>query len=429
MDTQAKILSEKDCERIIQVEVPKDRILIAMDNMYNNIQKMAEIPGFRIGKAPKSMVEKYFKSRVESDVKEKIVSDSFKETLQKLEIDPIGNPSITELKFEAGKPLEYKISIEVRPKIDIKNYKGIKVKKEKIEASEDDVNKTIEYLRERNAEFSPVDSRAVQDKDFVIVDFKAFENDNELYELKTDNYIIEIGAKKTIPEFENNLIGVKINETKEITVDYKPDFTNKSIAGKKVLYKVTVKNIREKKLAVVDDEFAKDVGNYKTLDELKQNIKAQIIADKENRDRTRMINDIINELAKDIDFPLPKSLLKNEYNRLLNEYESMMKSRGLTYETTGKKKEEVEKELDEIAKKRIKSFLIVHEIGRLEKIEVNEQEIDSEINNILANAGKEKDQWTEYFNSERGRESVESQILQDKVLDFLLKEAKIEGGK
>ena len=216
METKVDIIEQKECEKTLKIEVPTDRVLVELENMYGNLQKVAEVPGFRAGKAPRHLIEKYFKSKVEKDVLEKLVADSYTDAVKKTNIDPIDYPQIKELKFEPGKPLEFKAFVEVKPEIKLKNYKGIKVKKEPAIVKEEDVEKSLKYLQEKHAEFNPVENRKVKENDFVLIDFTGFIDDKEVKDLKAENYMLEIGSKKVIPELESGIVGMSINEQKEI---------------------------------------------------------------------------------------------------------------------------------------------------------------------------------------------------------------------
>src|SRR3989339_552564 len=364
MDIKVNILEEKDCKKVLKIEVPSDRVLVEIENMYSNLEKVAEIPGFRAGKAPRGLIEKNFKQKVEKDVLEKLIASAYLDALKEKNINPIAYPQIADVKFEAGKPMEFTAHVEVRPEIKLGKYKGIKVKKEPVEVKKEDVEKSLNYMRERQADFAPVEGRAVKEGDFVMIDFQGTAEGVPEDKLKAVDYFCEIGSKKIFPEVEAALIGSKVGEVKDVPVVYKADFPGKDLAGKTVVFKVTVKGIKEKKLPALDDEFAKDLGEFKTLDEVKKNIEDGL-------------------------------------------------------------KKEVEKEYSEMALKRVKAYLVLDEIAKAEKIEVSEEEVDGEIRTFLFKMGKEGDSYKEYLKSEKGRENIRNQMIQDKILDFLLKNAEL----
>jgi trigger factor len=425
METKVNILEEKECEKVLKIEVPRDKVLVEIENMYNNLQRVAEIPGFRTGKAPRNVVEKYFKNKVEKDVLEKLIADAYTEAVKLTKIDPIDYPNITDLKFEPGKSLEFKATVEVKPEIKLSKYKGIKVKKESTDVKPEDIEKSLKFLQERYAEFIPVEGRPVGDKDFVVIDFVGLLDGKEVEGLKSENYVFEIGSKRVIPEIEKGIIGANINEQREIVVEYKPDFFDKKLAGKKITYKVTIKGIKEKRLPNLDDEFAKDVGEFKTLDDLKKNIENSLKIELEQKEKTRIINFILDDIIKSTSFPVPKSLVMQETERLLRDFESRMQSQNVTYESLGKSREEVRKQYEEMSVKRVKGYFILEEIAKLENISVSDEEVDKEISEFLSKVGQEKEEWKEYLSSTRGRENVRGRLLEDKVLDFLYKEADI----
>ncbi len=422
-DTKSSIVSEKDCEKVIQICVPKDRVLVELENMYNNLQQVAEVPGFRAGKAPRHVVMKYFKDKVEKDVLDKLISDAYMNSLKTLNLDPIDFPGITELKFEPGQPLEFKAKIEIKPEIKLTKYKGIKAKKESVEVKKEDAEKSLDYLRQRFAQFSTVEGRAAKTGDFVMIDFSGTVNGVADKNLTAVDYVVEVGTNKVLPELDSGILGMSSGDKKDITVEYKADFVNKDLAGKKAVYSITVKSIREKKLPELNDDFAKDVGEFKTLDELKRNIEDGLRKELEQKEKTRLVNVLVEEMVKSVNFSAPQSLIDREASHLIEEFESRMKQQNVSYEVIGKKKEDVEKEYKEIAVKRVKGFLVLEKVAELEKISVTEEDVDKEIHAFIARSGEEAASWSEYFKSEKGRESVRGQIQQDKVLDFLLASA------
>ena len=419
-DTKASIVSEKECEKVIQICVPKDRVLVEIENMYSNLQLVAEVPGFRAGKAPRPVVIKYFKDKVEKDVLDKLISDAYINSLKTLNLNPIDFPSITDLKFEQGQPLEFKAKIEIKPEIKLVKYKGIKAKKEIVEVKKEDAEKSLDYLRQRLAQFSTVEGRAAKTGDFVMIDFTGTVNGVADKNLTASDYVVELGTNKVLTELDAGITGMNIGDKKDINVEYKADFVNKDLAGKKAIYSVTIKSLREKKLPELNDDFAKDVGEFKTLEELKKNIEDGLKKELEQKEKARLVNVIVEEMVKSLDFPAPQSLIDREAAHLIEEFETRMKQQNVSYEVLGKKKEDVEKEYKEIAVKRVKGFLVLEKVAELEKISVSEDDIDKEISAFLSRSGSESDSWSEYFKSEKGRESVRGQIQQDKVLDFLL---------
>ncbi|MFH1074795.1 MAG: trigger factor, partial [Candidatus Firestonebacteria bacterium] len=248
MDIKVNILEEKDCKKVLKIEVPSDRVLVEIENMYSNLEKIAEIPGFRAGKAPRGLIEKNFRQKVEKDVLEKLIASAYLNALKVQNINPIAYPQIADVKFEPGKPMEFTAHVEIRPEIKLSRYKGIKVKKEPVKVKKEDIEKSLNYMREKQADFAPVEGRAVKEGDFVMIDFQGAAEGVSADKLKAADYFCEVGSKKIFPEVEAALIGASVNDVKDVLVEYKADFPGKDLAGKKVMFKVTVKGIKEKKL-------------------------------------------------------------------------------------------------------------------------------------------------------------------------------------
>ncbi len=425
METKVSISEEKDCKKVLKIEVPGDRVLVEIENMYSNLEKVAEIPGFRAGKAPRSLIEKNFKARIEKDVLEKLISSAYLEAVKQKNLNPLDYPRIEDVKFEPGKPMEFTASIEVRPEIKLGKYTGIKVKKEPVEVKKEDLEKSLKYMQERQADFSPVEGRPIKEGDFVMIDFQGAAEGVAPEKLKAESYFCEIGAKKIFPEVEAALIGAKTGEVKDVPVKYKDDFPTKELAGKTVVFKVSVKSIKEKKLPALDDEFAKDLGEFKTIAELKNNIEEGLKKELEQKEKTRVTNSIIDEILKEMSFPIPETLLAHEVENLLQDFEGRMAQQGVTYEVIGKKKEEIKKEYAEVAVKRVKAYLVLDEVAKAEKISVTEDEVDGEIKAFLLRMGNQGESYKDYLSSDKGRENIKSQMIQDKILDFLYSKAEL----
>ena len=425
METKVNISEEKDCKKVLKIEVPSDRVLVEIENMYSNLEKVAEIPGFRAGKAPRSLIEKNFKARVEKDVLEKLISSAYLEAVKQKNLNPIDYPQIVDVKFELGKPMEFTANIEVRPEIKLGKYTGIKVKKEPVEVKKEDIEKSLKYMQERQADFSPVEGRPVKEGDFVMIDFQGEAEGVPSEKLKAESYFCEIGAKKIFPEVEAALIGTSSGDVKDVPVKYKDDFPTKELAGKTVVFKVSVKSIKEKKLPVLDDEFAKDMGEFKTMEEVRKNIEDGLKKELEQKEKTRVTNAIIDEILKGMDFPIPQTLLTHEIENLMQDFEGRMAQQGVTYEVLGKKKEDIKKEYADIAAKRVKAYLVLDEVAKAEKINVTEEEVDNEIKAFLLRMGNQGESYKDYLGSDKGRENIKSQMVQDKILDFLYTKAEL----
>ncbi len=425
METKVNIAEEKDCKKVLKIEVPGDRVLVEIENMYSNLEKAAEIPGFRTGKAPRSLIEKNFKARVEKDVLEKLISSAYLEAIKQKNLKPIDYPRIEDVKFEPGKPMEFTANIEVRPELKLGKYTGIKVKKEPVEVKKEDIEKSLKYMQERQADFSPVEGRAVKEGDFVMIDFQGSAEGVAPEKLKAESYFCEIGAKKIFPEVEAALIGGQVNDVKDVPVKYKEDFPTRELAGKTVVFKVTVKSIKEKKLPVLDDEFARDLGQFKTIVEVRKNIEDGLKKELEQKEKTRVTNAIIDEILKEMSFPVPETLVAHELENLMQDFEGRMNQQGVTYEILGKKKEDIKKEYADIAAKRVKVYLVLDEVAKAEKIDVTEEEVDNEIKAFLLRMENQGENYKDYLDSEKGRENVRSQMIQDKILDFLYAKAEL----
>ncbi|MGH9581690.1 MAG: trigger factor, partial [Bryobacteraceae bacterium] len=268
-----------DCKRSLEIEIPLEEVERAKERVTNSIKQRVRLPGFRPGKAPVQLIQSRFESDIRGEVLEVLLPQAFKDRVQKEELKVVGTPDISDLHFEPGQPIRFKADFEVAPEFELGEYRGIPAKYEEPTVSDEDVGKRLESLRESKAEYVNLDPRPIENGDFVLVHLTSLSG---LAEPIDTDVQIEAGGADTLPAFNENLIGTAPDTVKEVGVTYPEDYGQERLAGKTVRFQLTPKFVRKKELPALDDEFARDLGDYQTLEELREAVRKSIFHEKQN---------------------------------------------------------------------------------------------------------------------------------------------------
>ena len=414
------VTNQDGWKRVLDIELPKDKVAAEFDSTYKKYQSKAKISGFRPGKAPLEVVKSHYKDQIFGDVLESLLVQGYQEALDQTQLRPIGSPVVKDIQFEPGLPLKFTAEVEVQPEITVKDYKAIPLVKKVEEVKDEQVDQTIEYLREKNAELRPVE-REAREKDIVIVDFEeSYTEKNQIKKEKFENQMLELSEKTLLKDFLTNLAGLKIGEEKSFEITYPDSYPNPGLAGQKVSYKVKVKEIKEKILPFLNDDFAKSVGNFQTLLELRLKVRENIQKSLEQEAEKELKNQLAAKIVEKNDFTVPEVMLNSYLDYVVQEVKR-------------RHPEADEKEIRERNKAgglaRIKWEFIFHQIAKQEKIQVNQTDIDERIKHFAQAYNLPEDQARQYLSSERRIRDVKDSIIEEKVLGFLLGEAKIKEEK
>ena len=415
------------CTKEVHVEVPAETVQDKVNDIYQRISREAKLPGFRKGKAPLDVIKKQYKSNVREEMVQHQLPEFFRTALIDNKIDPVAQPQITHLQFEEGAPMKFVATVEIKPEFKLKDYKGLKLKKEDTNVKEDEVDKALEGLKDQMAEFILVEDRPAKNDDLVVIDFegkidgKAFEGG------KAVRYPVLLGTQGLLKDFESNLIGMKKAETKTFKMTFPADYGKKDVAGKEAEFTVTLQELKEKKLPVVDNDFAKKVGQSETVKELREKLESQIKAHKEAEQRSKMIEQIGAKLIADHSFDIPVSLINMEQQRLVQQGVERLKNQGIDVNKLSEeqKKDFVEK-LRPVAEKNVHMALIAEKIATAENIKCDDKDFDAYAQKISQNVNQPMDAVKRYLAQQGNLESIKEWIQYEKTLDYLIDQAKIE---
>jgi trigger factor len=408
----------------LNIEVAPEAVTRELEKAFADVAKKARIPGFRPGKAPKAIVERHYGEEVRSEVLHRLLSESYLQALQEHNLDPVEVPQIGDVSSLAkGSPLTFTATVEVRPNFELENYDGIEVKEESLTVSDDEVNQTVERLREMYAQLEVVEGRPLENSDTAIIDFEGFRDGKPIEGAKSSGYALSLGSGSLIPGFEEQLIGMNRGETRQIKVTFPADYSNKDLAGKDAQFTVALKEIKKKVLPDLNDEFAKDIGNNATLAELKEGIKKDIEARKRDEQASAQREGILAKLVDAHSFDVPPGMVERELQSMAKSHATRLARRGLDVNTFDYSK--FRDENSALAGKRVKGILLLDAIAEKEKIELTDQEVNSAIAAMARSAGQTAESVRKYYDStEGGLDNLRASLTREKALALLLSRAK-----
>ena len=414
-----------DTQRKLQVIVPADVVKQERNAVFKEIYQVAKVKGFRPGKAPVNVVEAMYKSEILSETMQKLLSNTLEDALREAEVNPINRPEITPPDtIEEDKDFEYTVLFEVLPEIELGQYKELKLKKDKQAVKDEDVDQAILHLREHKAEVKPYEKKkAVKDGDVVIVDFEGSLDGEPLKDLKRENVQFIVGEKKMIPEFEENVMGMKKEEEKEFDVTYDESFPVEEARGKAVHYVLKLKDVLKRTMPKANDELAKGIG-LESIDELKNKIKEDLGRQLEQQAETKLRKELMDILVENNpSVEAPGSLVQQEAERLVQSVKQNMQQRGVPQMDLD------EKTLEEIgnhAVRNVKASLVLGEISRKEEISVSEEEIKESLSNIAQSYNMNTEQIHDLYEKNNLLEGLEGNLAEQKVIDFIIENAEVD---
>jgi len=410
----------------VDVEIPEDQVTKEVDSSYGELRKKANIKGFRPGKVPRNILERHFKDYVKAEVMEKLVKDTYPAVLSEAHLHPVSDPMIDPGELEIGKPFQYSATVEVKPDLKLEEYLGLNIEGKKEESKDEEVEERLKSLQNLHANLKTVsESRSIQSGDFVMVDYEARMNDKPLEEGKAIDFTVEVGSGRFIPDFEEKLIGLKPEEAKEIEVSFAEDYGYKKWAGKTISFHVKIKEIKEKILPPLDDEFAKDLGDYSSLEELKVKLKAEIEKEKQLALDRQLKDQMVDRLLQANTFEVPESLVEEQTKTLVSDTKLRLVTQGVDLKNLGVSEEKLLEDYREMATKQVRTFLILEKIADQEGITVTDGEAEDRLKEISERIHQKFDVVKRYYEKNGLIPEVKAGIMSEKTLNFLLEKANI----
>jgi len=417
-----KLTSSKGCRRVIEVEIPANQVENKYEEIYNEIKKIAVMPGFRKGKAPKDIVEKKYQDKATEEVLKDLVSTSYEDAIKQLKIAPVEYPNIKDVNIERNKPLKYIAEVDVRPDIKIKKYKGLKITKNKAEVKDEDVEKSVLNLREMHAKFTSADERSIADGDYIVCDLICLHGEKEVF--KKESLWLLANEKGTVKELHAGILGMKKDEAKDIKAKLPKEYPDKELAEKEVVYKIKIKHIKEKKMPPLDDEFAKDLGKP-TVAEFKDAIRKDLEKRAELSVNDDMRNQIMTQLLSGASFDVPESMAERQLKTLVSDAQERMLSQGVPEKDIEKNMQVVQDKLKPRARDQVKVFFLLDEVATLEHIKVEPKEVERAVEILAAQLKKDKKELLKEYQDKNLLQNIVGQIREEKTIDFLFDKAEV----
>ncbi|NIP30322.1 MAG: trigger factor [Candidatus Dadabacteria bacterium] len=410
-------------EKKLEVIVPAEKVKEHHDMIFSQIKTTANIKGFRQGKAPKHLIESMYGDSINEEIISKIVSETFEDAIEEASIKPISRPDITPGEVNPKSEFKYSAIFEVIPEFSLKDYEGIELTKEINEVASEQIDETLERLKENHAQSKLIEGkRAAKKGDFVFVDYKGtLEDGKTIEDLNRENVKFLVGEGQLIQEFEDNIIGKKAGEESTFKVTYPEDFSIKEAAGKTVDFTLKINEIHERIFPELDDDFAKDLG-LENFNDLKEKIKEDLENQYEQVTNTNLREQILDSLVKNNDFDVPKSLIQNEEMRLKREFANSFQRQGVELpEISG----EAHEKFTEKAIESVKGSIILNKIANDNSIEATNEEVDERIKQVAESYQVPFATVKESYEKNNMIESIESTIVEKKVLDYIIEKANI----
>ncbi len=425
-----KVEKTKNANEVkVEITVEAQKFEDAIKKVYFKSAKYFNIPGFRKGKAPMQIVEKYYGKEIfYEDAFNEVAGDALEEAVQQEKIEVVSHPNIEVTQIEKGKDLIFNATMQTKPEVKLGKYKGIEIEKIEYNVTDHDIEHELEHMQEHNSRLISVEDRPVEAKDIATIDFEGFMDGKAFEGGKAEGHELEIGSNTFIPGFEDQIIGMKIDEERDIKVKFPDEYFSKKLAGKDATFKVKLHEIKKKELPELDDEFAKDVSEFDTLKELKEDIKIKQQKQNEEREKYEKQEAVIKAVCENMKVEIPSGMIEIETENMLKDMEQRLSYQGIKLDQylqmMGKKKEELQKEYEPQAIEGIKSRLALEAVIKAEKIEVEDKEINEKLKEMAKNYGKENDEG--FLKNENVRKYIKDGLQSEKAINFLVENSKIK---
>ncbi len=419
---KSEIIKKDGCRLTLNIEIPPGRVAEEIESSYNKLKNKVNLRGFRRGRVPIDIIKQRFEGEAKGDALERVIKDALSFALREKEIVPISPATIKDFKGkpELKEPISVTAEVEITPEIKIGKYNKLKLVREIKAISEIDVQKSLDMLRERNAELLPIDKEISEEKDYVIIDYNGFEDENKKEVIKGRNQLFAAGEEEYLGGFCKHLVGLKKNEESEFNVEFPDKYFEKELAGKKINFKVTLRGIKNKILPELDDNFAKNLGE-ESFESMKNKIKLSLEAQEKRRSEEKLRSDLIEKLIEISSIELPPSFVERQLEYLLESHINANRKKGNLEQT---ERDELARKYRPVAEKQVKAMLILNKIAQDEKIDVKKEEIELEKEKAIQGSPERRKEVERYF--DKNLDEIQYKIKEGKIFDFLFKNAKIK---
>ena len=428
MKVKVENVKDKANEGKLEFTVEAEKFNEAIQTVYKKNAKYFNIPGFRKGKAPFKMVEKAYGIQIfYEDAFNEVATEAYTKGIEDNKIEVVSKPEIDIKQIEAGKDLIFTAVVQTKPEVTLGKYKGIEIKKIEYNVSDEDVEHELSHAAEHNARIVTVEDRAVENGDITVIDFEGFVDGKAFEGGKAENHELEIGSGKFIPGFEEQIIGMKTDEEKDIKVTFPKEYPAKELAGKEATFKIKLHEIKKKELPEINDEFAKDASEFDTLEEWKKSIREKQEKANESKAKYEMEEEAIEAVCNDSKVDIPSGMIETQIDNMEQDVSSRLSYQGMKLDQylqmVGKTRKEFRDEYKEQAEKQVKTNLVLEAVMKDSKIEVAEEEIEAKIKEMAEMYGQKEE---EVKNNPNLRKYIEESLKTEKTIHYIVDNAKIK---
>ncbi|WP_132995424.1 trigger factor [Sporanaerobacter acetigenes] len=411
------------------IEIGEDKFQEAVQKAYLKNRSRFNIPGFRKGKAPRKIIEmNYGEGVFYEEALNIILPDAYEEAIKELSLEPVDTPDVDIEQLESGKPVIFKVEVTIKPEVKLGEYKSIEVEKVEYNVTDEDVEEELKNIRDMNYRLVDASDREAKEKDVLNINFEGYLGEEKFEGGSAENQELEIGAGRFIPGFEEQLIGKKKGDLVDVKVTFPEDYFEENLKGKEALFKVTINDIKEKEFPVLDDEFAKDVSEYDTLEEFKNSIRERLEKEAKNKEEMERETSVIKALVESSEVDIPQVMIDNQIQNEIGEFDYRLRLQGLSidryFELTNSSIEDLKEQIRPNAENRVKSDLVLEAVAKAENIQASDEDLDKELERMAVEYNHED---VEKFKQDMklgDLEYLKEGIMRDKTIEFLMSNAK-----
>ncbi|CAM3108190.1 trigger factor [Filibacter tadaridae] len=424
----AKWEKQEGNKGILTIEVPAEEVTAGLDKAFKKVVKQVQAPGFRKGKMPRQMFEKmYGVESLYNEALDFILPEAYATAVDEAAINPIDTPEIDIEQMEKGKALIFKATVEVKPEVKLGDYKGLEVKRLETEVTEEEIEERLKESQKAFAELVVKEEGAIENNDTVNLDFEGFADGEAFEGGKSEGYDLEIGSGSFIPGFEEQLIGLKQGEEKDVELTFPEEYHAAELAGKPAVFKVKINEIKSKEIPELNDELAKEIDEeVENLDALRAKLRETTLEEKKTGSETALRDDLVEAAARNAEIDIPEAMIKSETDRMMTEFEQRLQTQGMNLELyfqfSGQNEEALRSQMKDDALNRVRVSLVLEAIGNAENIEVSEEDINVEIEKMSEQFGMDVEQIKTTLG---GTSVLENDLRFNKAVEFLVENAKI----
>jgi trigger factor len=412
--------------RKVHVELPEDTVNSHLKKAYQQLNRTAKVRGFRPGKVPLAILKRQYADQVHHEVGLELVNETLMEAMEQTDIEAVGQSDLDREPLQEGEPFRYSFIVEVRPEVVVNDYKKIPAQRKKLVVNEEDVEAELELRRQTNSYLKSLEeARPIQQGDHAVLDFKAFAEGKPVPDGEAKGFHLEVGGNRFNPDFESKLIGASKGEQREIEVTFPPDYGNKNLAGKNVSFQVEIKDIKEQGLPELDDEFAKNLGDFDNLEDLRLAVRQELESKKEEQVDAEVWTQVLDELISRNPFDVPQSMVEQELQRMVDTIRYRLSAQNLTLEQAGMDEKTFKEHNREAAERRVRATILLERIAQQESLEVSDEEVDQGLHRSAKDMNQSYEQVRDFYKNNNLMEPYKRQLMEEKVINFLRENADV----